>query len=207
MKRKSVLIIILLVSFALILFTLMSYAGTEVFSLFKKFRNTTTKSNEEIVAIVNGEKITKKHIDFIVEYKTLSNKNAQMYEKENGLEVKQRTVDREEIILQEIKKVVIWQETQKQNLVVDYEYAYKQAEQIYEGSKSDKYVTEELEAYMKANDLSKKEYIKLYAKSYQKQLSEQKLYKKITENVSESKEEYFQNYVNKLVESSEITRF
>ena len=207
MKRKLSVIIILLILLVLVLFTVLSNAQTEIFSLFERFKNSDTKSDEDIVAVVNGEKITKKHIDFIVEYKTLSNKNAEMYEKENGLEVKQRTVDREEIILQEIKKVVIWQETQKQNLVVDYEYAYKQAKQIYEGSKSDEYVTEELNAYMKANDLSEDEYIELYAKSYQKQLSEQKLYEKITENITESKEECFQNYVDELVASAKITRF
>lgn len=206
---KGALLKILAVIFAiiLVLFILLSSTQTEIFSLFQKFKNSDTKSNEDIVATVNGENITKKHIDFIVEYKTLSNKNASQYERDNGLDVKARTVDREEIIQQEIEKVVIWQETQKQKSVVDYDYAYNQAKQIYESSKSDEYVTEELNEYMKANDLSEDEYIELYAKSYQKQLSEQKLYEKITENITESKEEYFRNYVDELVKSSKIIRF
>ncbi len=207
MKKKLIWLVVLLIFIILASFAVLVFAESEIFSLFNKFARTSSKSNEEIVAVVNGEKITKKHIDFIVEYKTLSNKNAEQYEKENGLEVKTRTVDRKQIINEEIKKVVIWQETQKQNLVVDYEEAYKQAKQIYEGSKSDKYVKEELEEYMKANDLSESEYIELYAKSYQKQLSQQKLYEKITECIDDSKQEYYSNYVDELVKNSEITIF
>ena len=204
-KRYLIIGILVLLVFSFILLGFMK-SDLDIFSIFKKAKeNQSEDIPDDTVVSVNGEVIKKSYIDTLVEYKTASNKNAREYEKENGLEVQNRTVDRKEIIENEIRNTVIWQETQRLKLVVDYDSAYIEAKSIYEQSKADKTVTEELKQYMSAMDLTEEEYIEFYAKSYQKQLSQQKLYENVTADAEKSqKVAVFNEYVENLIKKSDI---
>lgn len=117
-------------------------------------------------------------------------------------------VDKDKILQEEIRKIVVLAEAEKQGLAVSYEEAEEYTMANYNAAKEENGQTYKiLLDYMEAMKLTEKQYLELCISSDQKKLTRAKLYEKFAEDKEGTYEEKvaeYKKYVDSLVKKAKI---
>jgi len=165
----------------------------------------TNFENTEVIATVNGEKIYKGKIDYLVTAKELSQKNT-----DSSSNISSFSSDdyAEQVLSEQIRNTVVRQEAKKLGLNVSYEEAYNEAKNNYDIVKEENGVNYELiVSFMKEMGYSEKEYLEKSAEVYSEMLLRGKLYTHFTQDKTGSYEELVEQYniyVSELIKKADI---
>lgn len=175
----------------------------EFLDVTSSFENTDEMT---VVATVNGTKIYKETIDFLVSGYQFSQGN--LAQQTGGEAYSIDVPTREEIIAEQIKQTVVLQEAKRLGLEANYDEAYKSAKESYDMAKEiDDENYKLILAYMKKRKLSEEEYLKLISQSYQNSFTRNNLYKyfvKDKQGTDEELKRQFNVYVEQLVDDAKI---
>ena len=161
-------------------------------------RKTKPGSPKTVVATVEGEAIYQETIDAAVIAKEIEQENAGQT----------KAVDAKDVLKDQIRKTVIWQQAVKLGLEADYEDAKAEIEEAYhvvmeENGKNADF----LKKYMKAMQFTEEEYLKAAAKVRQYSLTRGNLYLHVTEDMrgtEEEKRSAYEKYVDDLIAKADI---
>lgn len=155
-------------------------------------------SPKTVVATVEGEEIYQETIDAAVIAKEIELENAG----QTG------TVDAKDVLEEQIRKTVIWQQAVKLGLEAKYEDAKAEIEEAYHAVMEENGKNAEfLRKYMETMQFTEEEYLKAAAKERQYALTRGNLYLHVTEGMKgtdEEKKAAYENYVDDLVANADI---
>ncbi|MBR4072940.1 MAG: SurA N-terminal domain-containing protein [Clostridia bacterium] len=159
----------------------------------------------EVVAIVNGEKIYKGKIDYLVTAKEISQKNEEQSSDVSSFSSEDFA---EQVLNEQIRNIVVRQEAERIGLKVSYEESYNEAKNNYDIVKEAGGTNYEIIiSFMNEMGYSEKEYLEKSAEVYAEMLLRGKLYTHFTQDKTGNYEELvelYNIYVDELIKKADI---
>ena len=166
-----------------------------------------TKNPTRIVAVVDGVEIYQENIDFMLKANEVSKENSAQQIFDNDI-LQNETVNKDAVLNNRIRSIVIYNEAKRLGLEADYEEAYQIAKNAYDATKAqndENYAL--LVDYMKKLKFSEDEYIELITETYQNLMTQSNLYSNFIKDKTGTDEEFnemFELYVEDLIKKAKI---
>ncbi len=166
-----------------------------------------TKSPSQVVAVVDGVEIYQENIDFMLKANEVSKENSAQQIFDNDI-LQNETVNKDAVLNNRIRSIVIYNEAKRLGLEADYEEAYQIAKDAYDATKAqndENYAL--LLDYMKKLKFSEDEYIELITETYQNLMTQSNLYSNFIKDKTGTDEEFnemFELYVEDLIKKAKI---
>lgn len=166
-----------------------------------------TKNPTRIVAVVDGVEIYQENIDFMLKANEVSKENSAQQIFDNDI-LQNETVNKDAVLNNRIRSIVIYNEAKRLGLEADYEEAYQIAKNAYDATKAqndENYAL--LLDYMKKLKFSEDEYIELITETYQNLMTQSNLYSNFIKDKTGTDEEFnemFELYVEDLIKKAKI---
>lgn len=206
MKKRIILISIIAIGLILLI-SIGAFAekhlDQDTLDLLEAAKKASDKDNRTVVAIVDGKEIYQETIDFLSKGEEISLKNSP-----EAVDGEKTEVDTEAILKKEIRNAVILSEAKRQGLTVSEKEAEEFTKKNHELVKEiggDTY--EMILDYMKAMELTEKEYLEVCTKNNQNKMTRSKLYQKFAEGKTGGSDEIaaqYEEYIDTLVEKADV---
>lgn len=151
--------------------------------------------------------IYQENIDFMLKANEVSKENSAQQIFDNDI-LQNETVNKDAVLNNRIRSIVIYNEAKRLGLEADYEEAYQIAKNAYDATKAqndENYAL--LLDYMKKLKFSEDEYIELITETYQNLMTQSNLYSNFIKDKTGTDEEFnemFELYVEDLIKKAKI---
>lgn len=166
-----------------------------------------TKNPTRIVAVVDGVEIYQENIDFMLKANEVSKENSAQQIFDNDI-LQNETVNKDAVLNNRIRSIVIYNEAKRLGLEADYEEAYQIAKNAYDATKAQNDENYALIVdYMKKLKFSEDEYMELITETYQNLMTQSNLYSNFIKDKTGTDEEFnemFELYVEDLIKKAKI---